>query len=152
MEYSLDITIKNDTQPSASAAKGETKAEKVSTNEKNSAYAKLGKVLATGYASTALVRQAVHAEIGLLGAQTGNDYQTRVLEGTMNVAESAIGLGLTFAFSRVAGVVALAGKAVSIGYEAANKNIDIYKQHLEAGLVQQRAGGTFNRSRIAGRY
>lgn len=153
MRYYLDITIKTDTKSTgASAAKGETKAEEVATNEKNSVISKFGKTLATGYASTALLRQAVHSEIGLISVETGNSYEQRVMEGTMSVAESAIGLGLTFAVSRVAGVVALAGKAISTGYEARRRSEEIAIQDLNAQYVRNRAGLSFNRSRQHGSF
>ena len=113
---------------------------------------KIGQKVAGFYASTALVRQAVNTSVGLMDVFTGNDYQQRVIQGAISIAEEAVGLGITFAISRVAFAATLAAKAISLGGEATKKSVDLYTQSLEAGLVRQRAGGTFNRSRIAGRY
>lgn len=132
---------------SSQAAKRATKKE-----DGTDVLKRFGKKVAGFYASTSLVRNAVKTEVGLMDVYTGNDYQQRVIEGAISIAESAISLGITFAISRVAGVAMLAGKAISLGAEARRKGVELYTQSLEAGLVRERAGGAFNRSRIAGRY
>lgn len=110
------------------------------------------KKVAGYYAATSLIRNAIKTEVGLMDVYTGNDYQQRVIEGSINIAESIISTSIAFAINPVAGVASLASKAISLGAEARRKSVEIYTQSLEAGLVRERAGGAFNRSRIAGRY
>lgn len=102
------------------------------------------------YAKTALVRTAVKSEVGLMDVYTGNDYQQRVIEGSINVAESALSIATAFFINPVAGIAAVAAKAVSMGADARRKGVELYTQSLEAGMVRERAGGAFNRSRTRG--
>lgn len=110
------------------------------------------KKIAGFYAGTSLVRTAVKTGVGLMDVYTGNDYQQRVIDGVINVAESVVGTGIAFALNPIAGVATIATKAISFGAEAQRKRVELYTQQLEAGLVRERAGGAFNRSRISGNF
>lgn len=153
--YSLTIHVKGATggsqAPNGDSPTGESEVAQKATGD-GSALKKMAKKVAGFYAATSLVRNMVKTEIGLMDVYTGNDYQQRVIEGGINIAETIIGTGIAFAINPVAGVAAVASKAISLGAEARRKGVEIYTQSLEAGLVRERAGGAFNRSRISGRF
>ena len=110
------------------------------------------KKIAGFYGGASLARTAVKTGIGLMDVYTGNDYQQRVIEGTINVAESAAVIVTAFAANPLAGAAMLGTKAISLGAEAQRKRVELYTQQLEAGLIRERAGGAFNRSRISGNF
>lgn len=150
------IIIEGGNTPSGNGATNPT-GDSVATKQMqetatSDAFKKGVKKVAGYYAATSLIRNAIKTEVGLMDVYTGNDYQQRVIEGSINIAESIISTSIAFAINPVAGVASLASKAISLGAEARRKSVEIYAQSLEAGLVRERAGGAFNRSRIAGRY
>lgn len=153
--YSLTIHVKGGANkskaPNGDSATGDSEATQMATGSDGSAL-KLVKKVAGFYAATSLARNMVKTEVGLMDVYTGNDYQQRVIEGGINIAETLISGVIAFAINPVAGVAAVASKAISMGAEARRKGVEIYTQSLEAGLVRERAGGAFNRSRIAGRF
>ncbi|MBR1746587.1 MAG: hypothetical protein IJ735_00035 [Clostridia bacterium] len=75
-----------------------------------------------------------------------------VREDRIGRLEEKIDKMIAFLINPVAGVISLAQKAVSLGAEARRKSVELYTQSLEAGMVRERAGGAFNRSRLTGRY
>lgn len=132
---------------------GDSKAtQTVKDTQSADSFKNFAKKVAGFYAATSLVRNAVKTNVGLMDVYTGNDYQQRVIEGHIQIAESIVSTGIAFAINPIAGAASLASKAISLGAEARKKGVEIYTQSLEAGLVRERAGGAFNRSRIAGRY
>lgn len=155
--YSLVITIRSGAKKKSGdvangdSEDGNSEATKKATGEDIS-FQKVVSKVAGYYASTSLVRSMVKSEVGLIDVYTGNDYQQRVIESAINITESAISTTLAFSVNPVAGVMSLAQKAISYGAEARRKSVELYTQSLEAGMVRERAGGAFNRSRLAGRY
>lgn len=110
------------------------------------------KKIAGFYAGTSLARTAVKTGVGLMDVYTGNDYQQRVIEGTINVAESAAVIVTAFAANPLAGAAMLGTKAISLGAEAQRRQADIEKQKIGADFVRDRAGEAFNRSRSSGKF
>ena len=132
---------------------GNSKAtQTVKDTQSADSFKSFAKKVAGFYAATSLVRNAVKTNVGLMDVYTGNDYQQRVIEGAINITESIVSTSIAFAINPVAGVASLASKAISLGAEARRKGVELYTQSLEAGLVRERAGGAFNRSRMTGRY
>lgn len=110
------------------------------------------KKIAGFYGGASLARTAVKTGVGLMDVYTGNDYQQRVIEGAINVAESVIGTGIAFALNPIAGVATIATKAISLGAEAQRRQADINKQTIGADFIRDRAGEAFNRSRSSGKF
>lgn len=154
--YSLIIHVKGaatgSQAPNGDSPTGESEVAQKATGSDGSALKQVARKVAGFYAATSLVRNMVKTEIGLMDVYTGNDYQQRVIEGGINISETLIGTGIAFAINPVAGVAAVASKAISLGAEARRKGVELYTQSLEAGLVRERAGGAFNRSRISGKF
>lgn len=132
------------------SAESQSKATKQAT-ETGDAIQKGAKKIAGYYAATSMVRNFVKTNVGLMEVYTGNSYQQRVIEGAISIAESAIGTGIAFFVNPIAGVMAVASKAISIGADAVKRRAEIYESNLAANVVRQRAGGQFNRSRESGK-
>ena len=148
--YRLVIESQEKTETKPSAQSEVTK--QVTEPNGTDALKAVVKKIAGFYAGTSLARTAVKTGVGLMDVYTGNDYQQRVIEGAINIAESIVGTGIAFALNPLAGVATIATKAISLGAEAQRKRVELYTQQLEAGLVRERAGGAFNRSRISGNF
>lgn len=148
--YRLVIESQEKTETKPSAQSEVTK--QVTEPNGTDALKAVVKKIAGFYAGTSLARTAVKTGVGLMDVYTGNDYQQRVIEGAINIAESIVGTGIAFALNPLAGVATIATKAISLGAEAQRKRVELYTQQLEAGLARERAGGAFNRSRISGNF
>lgn len=151
-KYEMHFYIHGKGGKSAEGGELNSEAAKMATEPKEMTAKEAIKKIAGYYASTSLVRTAVKTGVGLMDVYTGNDYQERVISGVISAGESVIGLALATAINPVAGATMLAGKAISMGAEVAQRNKEIVVQGISAQYVRDRAGGSFNRSRMNGRY
>lgn len=125
--------------------------EKALGNE-NTTLKDVAKTIAGFYASTSLVRSAVHAGVGLMSVKTGNSIQQQRVEAVMGLVETGITTAIAFAINPVAGALSLASTGISLFSEARKNEAAIYRQSLSAYQVRERAGGAFNRSREMGEF
>ena len=104
MENKYVIEIKVNDEKGASAPTGNSEATNAATAWKNSDIAKGAKLVSSFYGATSLARSAVHAGVGLMSVQTGNQLEQQRVSTTIGLIETGITTGLMFAMNPVAGI------------------------------------------------
>ena len=84
--------------------------------------------------------QIVNRHVATIGSRTGNYVLEERVQNGLNIAQKAIGIGISFAINPVLGALNLVSEGIGFAFDVAERNREIMWQNRSANELARRAG------------